>query len=110
VAVYRVDWRNLNLKRRVTIKISLDILRYPPTLLPMTSKKARFVPMTGQRIKELREKKGISQRELAKVAGIASCHIQHLESGRIRNPQFSTLCKIADALGCSRAKFFSAEA
>lgn len=68
-----------------------------------------FVPMIATRIKELREKKNLSQRALAKKAGISSSHIEHIESGYIKSPTFATLEKIADALGVSRAKFFGKE-
>lgn len=66
-----------------------------------------FVPMIATRVKQLREKKGWSQRELAKRAKLSSCHIEHIESGYIKSPTFATLSKVADALGVSRAKFFA---
>lgn len=68
-----------------------------------------FVPMIGQRIKEIREKKGLSQRALAKKAGLSSSHIEHLENGNIKSATFATLEKIADALEVSRAEFFAKE-
>lgn len=68
-----------------------------------------FVPMIATRVKQLREKKGWSQRELAKKAGLSSSHIEHVESGYIKSPTFATLVKICDALGVARAKFFARE-
>ena len=66
-----------------------------------------FIPVIATRVKELREKKNMSQRALAKKAGLSSSHIEHIESGYIQSATFRTLGKIADALGVSRAKFFA---
>jgi transcriptional regulator with XRE-family HTH domain len=49
-------------------------------------------------IKELREKKGISQRQFAELAGISFGTIQLTESGK-HDPKISTLEKISVALG-----------
>lgn len=65
--------------------------------------------MIATRVKQMREKKGWSQRELARKAKLASCHIEHIESGHIKSPTFATLSKVADALGVSRARFFAKE-
>lgn len=49
-------------------------------------------------IKELREKRHLSQRKFAKKAGISFRTLQMAESNR-GNPRFSTLNKISEALG-----------
>lgn len=46
----------------------------------------------------MRERQGLSQRELARKAGIAYKTLQLLESGR-HDPRWSTLVRIASALG-----------
>jgi transcriptional regulator with XRE-family HTH domain len=52
----------------------------------------------GSQIKKWREKRGMTQAELAEAIGLGSnVQIYHLESGR-RNPSFVTLEKIAKAL------------
>lgn len=51
----------------------------------------------AQRIKEAREKKGLSQDNLAEKTGIARPNIARLEGGR-HIPTLSTLQKIAEAL------------
>ena len=49
-------------------------------------------------IRALREKKGLSQRELAERVGTTQSAIARLEAGNI-SPSLPTLDKIADALG-----------
>ena len=48
-------------------------------------------------IKELREKKGLSQRQLAELVGTTQSAIARLEGGRI-SPSLPTLDRIANAL------------
>ena len=52
----------------------------------------------GKRITELREKKGISVTQLAKMAGISKSTLWEIENGKI-SPTISTLWSIANALG-----------
>ncbi len=49
------------------------------------------------RLRELRESKGLSQGELAKMAGLKPASISHFETGQ-RSPSFANLRKLADAL------------
>ena len=49
-------------------------------------------------IRSLREKKGLSQRQLAELVGTTQSAIARLEGGRI-SPSLSTLDRIANALG-----------
>jgi Predicted transcriptional regulators len=48
-----------------------------------------------------REKKGISQDNLSKLAGITLHTITKIESGATPDPRIETVKKIADALGVS---------
>ena len=50
------------------------------------------------RVKEEREKKGMTQEELAKKAGVSRTIISGLESGTINVTTTKTLKKIAEAL------------
>ena len=50
-------------------------------------------------IRELREKKGWTQQELADKAGLYQATISNLESGRSRRIEFDKLDAIAEALG-----------
>ncbi len=51
----------------------------------------------GKRIRELRLKKGLTQKELGALCGIAEPNIGKYELGK-QNPKYGTLFKIADAL------------
>lgn len=51
-------------------------------------------------IKAAREKKGLSQKQLAQLLGVSQPTVSDWESGR-KNPTLENLSKIADALGCS---------
>jgi transcriptional regulator with XRE-family HTH domain len=54
-----------------------------------------------QQIVALREKRGLSQRQLAKLLGTSQPYVAKLESGRMRNLGVKTLVKCARALGAS---------
>ncbi len=60
----------------------------------------------GYKIKECREKAGISQTELAKKAQISRTTLSGLESGTVKITTTGTLLKIAEALGMSIADIF----
>jgi transcriptional regulator with XRE-family HTH domain len=54
-----------------------------------------------QELVALRENRGLSQRELAKLLGTSQPYIAKLESGRVKNLGVKTLAKCAHALGAS---------
>ena len=54
-----------------------------------------------QQIVALREKRGLTQRQLAKLLGTSQPYVAKLESGRVRNLGVKTLVKCARALGAS---------
>ncbi len=54
-------------------------------------------------LKELREQRLLSQRELAAKSGVSQTTIVNIETGKIR-PHPSTLRKLADALGVEPAQ------
>ena len=56
---------------------------------------------TGQRIKQLRIAKGLSQDELGALVGVKKAAINKYESGVIVNLKRSTIAKLADALETS---------
>lgn len=59
----------------------------------------------GNRIKELRDKLGISQEELGFRSGVHRTYIASLEVGK-RNVSIATLEKIVNALEVSFSEFF----
>ena len=55
----------------------------------------------ARNLKKLREKKGLSQDRLAKLADVANNTIIKIEQGENINPTLATLKKIVEALGVS---------
>jgi transcriptional regulator with XRE-family HTH domain len=62
--------------------------------------------MLGQKIRELRRRKLLSQRDLARIAHVTYVTIQKLETGATGQPRPSTLRKIAGALGMTTEEMF----
>lgn len=62
----------------------------------------------GMRIKELRNKRGITQYRLAEIAGIDPKHLSHIETGR-SFPKADLIEKFAKALEVDYTEFFKTE-
>jgi transcriptional regulator with XRE-family HTH domain len=60
--------------------------------------KARFENM-GERLRELRDRAGLTQEALAHRAGVSAASIFRIEQGRPSDPKLSTLVALAEALG-----------
>ena len=56
-------------------------------------------------IREIREKKGLSQEQLSKLSGVSASHIGYIENGE-REPTVSVLCRLAKALDVSILELF----
>lgn len=52
------------------------------------------------RVKEMREKRKLTQTELCKKAGVSRQTLSDLESGKEVNTTIATLKRLADALNC----------
>ena len=52
-------------------------------------------------VKKLREKKGLSQEKLARLADVSNNTIVNIEASKQKNPTIDTLTKIAEALNVS---------
>jgi transcriptional regulator with XRE-family HTH domain len=52
-------------------------------------------------LRKARERAGLSQSSLARAAGIAPDAVSRIESGARANPGFSTVARLASALGLS---------
>ena len=63
----------------------------------------------GEKIKAIRKKKGLTQKELADACGMYDSAIRRYESNRQR-PKLSTLRKIADALDVNVIELYDAPA
>ena len=59
----------------------------------------------GQRIKDLRNKKGISQEKLAEFSELHRTYISSIELGK-RNVALENIEKLAKALGCTIEDLF----
>jgi len=55
----------------------------------------------GQRIRELRQAKGLTQRDLAKKAGISYAYVSKLETGSMSPPRHKVIQTLAKILGAS---------
>ena len=63
--------------------------------------KSNEISTISENIKKARNKKGVSQDRLSKMADVAYNTIIKIESGAIQNPTMDTAQKIAKALGVS---------
>lgn len=61
----------------------------------------RYMVDLGKRIRIAREQRGMTQKQAAQAAGIATDMISRLENGRYQSPGLRTLVRIADGLGAS---------
>ena len=58
----------------------------------------------AEQVRAYREQRGLSQRALARAAGVAAVLVTKLESEAIVDPRISTLRKLATALGVTVAE------
>lgn len=58
------------------------------------------------KLKDLRQSKGITVYRLSQETGISQNHIRELESGK-RNPSVETLRRLCDALGVNLSEMFN---
>lgn len=63
----------------------------------------------GRRLRDIRRSKGISQRELARRAGITHGTVSFIERNRI-SPSIGTMRQILDCFGLTLSEFFAPEA
>lgn len=62
----------------------------------------------NKKIKTLRKEKGVTQRRLGELTGIAAITIQQYEAGKYK-PKIEAIWKIADALGVTLDAFIEIE-
>jgi len=67
--------------------------------------KHEFTVEVGKRIKKWREKRGVSQEELADRAGLYRTYVGHLENARY-SPSAYILYRISSVLKVEISKFF----
>jgi transcriptional regulator with XRE-family HTH domain len=62
-----------------------------------------------QRLKNVREKRGMTQRQLSIASGITQLTISMIENGRTRNPSFGTIERLAQALSVRPEMIFTTQ-
>lgn len=62
----------------------------------------------GLRLKQLRTRQGLSQRQLARNSGVSNATISLIEHGRT-DPSMGLLKRVLDAMGVSFAEFFASD-
>jgi transcriptional regulator with XRE-family HTH domain len=65
--------------------------------------------ISGDSLRKVRDKRLLSQRELAERAGLSPTTILKLESGRVDEPHPRTIRKLADALEVDPAELVGTE-
>ena len=65
--------------------------------------------LTGKRIRALREKKGITQRELADLLGVTDAAVSKWEHGK-NFPDITLLERLSEVLGCKVSELLGLEA
>jgi transcriptional regulator with XRE-family HTH domain len=63
----------------------------------MESQKPTFYKDIGQKVKSLRERRGLTQERLAELAELSPTYISHIERGS-KNVSLNALMRLADAL------------
>ncbi len=71
-------------------------------------KESELIFKLAQKIKGLRESKGLTLRELEALANIENSNIARLESGAV-NPRFTTLYKLSQGLGIKLSELVDVE-
>lgn len=62
--------------------------------------------MLGNRLKEFREDRRLTQDQLSSLSGVTRQTISYIESNADYNPTLSTLLKLCNALNCSMEELF----
>jgi len=65
----------------------------------MTERSERVAQVFGERLRELREKRGESTRSLAQVAGMSYTYLSDLERG-VKAPTLTMIVRLSVALRC----------
>lgn len=60
--------------------------------------------ISGEKLREVRDRRLLSQRELAERAGLSPTTILKLEAGRVEEPHPRTVRKLTEALGVDPAE------
>jgi DNA-binding XRE family transcriptional regulator len=88
--------RRKQCKKKITTIVTGRKIALWPTLLRL--KRSPSLQLLGERIRQARKVKGLSQEDLALASNTAPSYIGGVERGQ-RNPSFKKLCAIAKIIG-----------
>lgn len=66
---------------------------------PRSVQERTYMQELGQRVRTLREERGLTQQSLAQAAGIATDMVSRLENGHYSSPGLRTLLRLASGMG-----------
>ncbi|MEZ4380247.1 MAG: helix-turn-helix transcriptional regulator [Nannocystaceae bacterium] len=66
---------------------------------PRDAAERHYMTDLGQRLRRLREDRGLTQQALARISAVAADMISRLENGHYQSPGLRTLLRLADGLG-----------
>jgi transcriptional regulator with XRE-family HTH domain len=93
------------MSRSITHPIRLCFCARPiGTMLPVAALDIR--PAFGQRVRDLRTSKGLTQEALAERADLHTTYVSGIERG-LRSPRLHVVVRIADALGVTMEQLFA---
>ncbi len=75
----------------------------------MTTRKTHVQPegeVFGQRLRELRQKRGVTQQQLSIMTGLSEVYISNMERG-FKVPSLTTILRLAAALECKPTTLIS---
>ena len=58
------------------------------------------MPEINEKIKEMRQRRGLTLLEVAEFLGVKEATVQRYESGNIKNIKHETICKLAELFQC----------
>ena len=65
--------------------------------------------MDGAKLKQTREEKGLTQREVSIKSGVTEGQLFRIEKGSTKNPRVNTAVAIAKAIGCDLSELLDDE-
>ena len=63
--------------------------------------------MDGQKIRDMREERGLTRRQVSYQSGVTEGQLLMIETGRTENPRINTLISIARVLDCEISDFLN---
>jgi transcriptional regulator with XRE-family HTH domain len=87
-----------NIEKQIGIKAEPQSLAVPEALPDAPLRPAPAIGTFTERLRSVRERRGLTQRELGRLAAVPQSHISKIESGAV-DLRLSSLLAIAEVLG-----------